>query len=465
MRRLSLLLAVLGLALMSRASADPFDNLSNRIDQYDKQTRGKVTRAQATSAPRAAQRNPTPAMPEDVQPVPMQGQGSYDGQYFDGGGGDYYPGDGWDDYGGANCSGEVCGGWGPARQYGNCYRGGWWGRAEYLAFWVRGMELPPLVTSSDQGTSEGDAGVLPATVLFGDGVVNTVGRSGGRFTLGYWFDACETLGLENTFFFVGGANDGFNQFSGGDPILARPFFNTELAEQDSVLVAFPDVVAGTIDVTTSRAIVSYELNVRRSFFNDCCRRLDFLVGYRYFRMAEGLNIENSIVTLGDDPSTTFAIEDSFNTTNNFNGANLGINWQITRGCWTIDLLGKVALGGVSQQAKIDGSTVITQDGDSQTGTGGVLALPSNIGNHKQSVFAALPEFNVNLRYQWTPLWKVSVGYTFMALTNVLRPGDQIDFNVDPGQFPPGQPGQFPAFAFNESDVWLQGINVGLECNF
>jgi hypothetical protein len=142
-----------------------------------------------------------------------------------------------------------------------------------------------------------------------------------------------------------------------------------------------------------------------------------------------------------------------------------LNWALTRGCWTIDLLGKVAIGGVSQQAKISGTTTISQDSDSNTYDGGVLALPSNIGTHKQNVFAALPEFNVNLRYQWSPLWKVSVGYTFMALTNVLRPGDQINLNVDPDQFPPGTAGQNPTFVFNESDIWLQGINVGLECNF
>ena len=54
----------------------------------------------------------------------------------------------------------------------------------------------------------------------------------------------------------------------------------------------------------------------------------------------------------------------------------------------------------------------------------------------------------------------------MALTNVLRPGDQINLNIDPNQIPPLQnSGTFPAFAFNSSDIWLQGINFGIECNF
>ncbi len=38
----------------------------------------------------------------------------------------------------------------------------------------------------------------------------------------------------------------------------------------------------------------------------------------------------------------------------------------------------------------------------------------------------MPEFSANLRYQLTPLWRANIGYTFMLLTNVVRPGDQVD---------------------------------------
>jgi hypothetical protein len=97
--------------------------------------------------------------------------------------------------------------------------------------------------------------------------------------------------------------------------------------------------------------------------------------------------------------------------------------------------------------------------------GGILALDSNIGNHNRTRFGAMPEFGLNMRYQWSCLWTLSAGYTLIGLTNVVRPGDQIDLQLDPAQFPPGQPGTFPEFAFKDSDLWLQGFNIGIECNF
>ena len=95
-------------------------------------------------------------------------------------------------------------------------------------WWVRGANTPPLVTTSPDGTPVGIAGVLPnATILFGNDRINTQARSGGRFTLGYFCDPCQQLGIEDTFFFVGNGDEGFFASSSGSPILARPFFNTE----------------------------------------------------------------------------------------------------------------------------------------------------------------------------------------------------------------------------------------------
>ena len=56
----------------------------------------------------------------------------------------------------------------------------------------------------------------------------------------------------------------------------------------------------------------------------------------------------------------------------------------------------------------------------------------------------LPEFGATLHYQINPLWRVNLGYTFLMLTNVLRPGDQIDTRLDPDQFPPPVDGQLGA---------------------
>lgn len=517
MRRLAVGFAIVCLSITTRAGADPFENISNRLEQYDQQTQGRGSqpaddsetissrppqmqrpqnasgqqpmqnrhpvrqasaqqynarpangRQMARQAPMAqqAQMNGRPLMNgravrqaqattrEVIQPEPMPQS------HFDQGDSQYDAGEIWEEPMG-DCGDGSCGmgcGW--------C-RPGFWGRAEYLAWWVRGAYVPPLVTTSPDGTLVGDAGVLPnATILFGDQQINDKARSGGRFTIGYWFDDCETLGIENTFFFIGGSNDGYTASSSGSPILARPFFNTDTQDNDSILLAYPQVVAGGITITSSRTIFSNEVNLRRGLYEDCCRRVDILAGYRYMRLGETLDIgTNSTDLQSAEAGAQFVAQDQFSTNNNFNGGQLGLNMQFTRGCWTWDFLGKLAIGGIAQRARINGSTTITQDGDPNTFDGGILALPSNIGQHDQTAFGVLPEFGINLRYQWTPLWRVNVGYTFMALTNVLRPGDQISLSIDPDQIPPGTASTFPQFTFNQSDVWLQGINFGVECNF
>jgi hypothetical protein len=366
------------------------------------------------------------------------------------------------DYGG-DCAGGYCGSC-------FCVPPGFWGRAEYLLWWVRGANTPPLVTTSPDGTPVGTAGVLPnATILFGDQQINTQVRSGGRFTLGYFCDPCQTLGIEDTFFFLGGSNDGFSATSSGSPILARPFFNTDTQAQDAVLLAYPQTVLGTINITSGQTIASNEVNLRRALYIDCCRRLDILAGYRYFYLGEALNVRTNTTAIDGQTvpvGTTFAIEDLFDTRSQFNGGQLGFNLQYFRGCWTFDLLFKLALGGVAQRVKINGSTVVTVPNDNPvTNEGGILALDSNIGTYNRTQFGVMPELGLNMRYHWSPLWTVSFGYNLIGLSNVVRPGDQIDLSLDPAQFPPGVPGTFPQFVFNQTDLWLQGLNFGIECNF
>lgn len=52
--------------------------------------------------------------------------------------------------------------------------GRFWIRADWLMWWTNGEHLPPLVTSSPQGTPQGQAGVLGqpgTTILFGNSTV------------------------------------------------------------------------------------------------------------------------------------------------------------------------------------------------------------------------------------------------------------------------------------------------------
>jgi hypothetical protein len=495
--RYVILLAALGaLWYSSPASAAPFDDLSNRLEQYDEQdvpsrtrrlaqpneldapgppeqlddqpaprrTRSRAAVEDAYEPPRRTRtRAQLVSQPEIVTPEPVP-QGNYDdgGSLWDEAGGQ-------GDFGGCgDCCDDGCCGWGG----GCCHR--FYGRAEWIQWWVRGSNTPPLVSTSPDNTPPTVAGILPAaTVLFGDQRVNTQSRPGGRFTLGYWLDGCNTVGVEDTFLFLGNAHDSFTANSNGSPILARPFFNTETQRNDAILLAYPNIVTGGITVTANSRVYGNEINLRRSLWNNGCRRVDVLAGYRFFQMNEDLRVRTDTTSI--DPrstipiGTTFGILDSFHTRSQFNGGQIGVNSVWDNGCWGLDLLAKLAIGGMSQRVSINGNTTTTvPDTAPVTNRGGILAQNSNIGAFQRGQFSVLPEFGVNLHRRIGACWRVNVGYTLLIVTNVVRPGDQIDTRLDPNQFPPPAttgPFTFPAFAFRDSDIWLQGVNVGLEYNF
>lgn len=461
-----ILAAITALVLFSSATAKaaPFDQLSDRLDAYEAQVSRREARQPARqTSPARAERQVSHAevVPEPV-PEPESPEFAHERSVWDEGASGF---DGYGDCGGCgHC--DSCG-WG-------CEPFGFYGRAEYLEWWVRGSNTPALVTTSPDDTPVGTAGVLPnATVLFGNERMNTNGRPGGRFTFGYWFNACQPTSIENTFLMLGNQGQSYFNSSDGSPILARPFFNTETQQNDAILTAYPQIVVGSISVTSNSRVWGNEVNVRRAMYFDDCKRVDLLAGWRYFQLNEAIGIgENKTSIDPESPvevGTQFSIYDSFVTKNQFNGGQLGIRAQYFNCRWRLDLIGKLALGGMTQKAVINGSTTVTPPGGAAvTSDGGILALPSNSGTFTQTKFAVLPEFSTNLNYELGPCWNVSVGYTLLVVTNVLRPADQINTDLDPRQFPPpaaGGPFTSPWFKFNDSDIWVQGVSVGVERTF
>lgn len=355
-----------------------------------------------------------------------------------------------------------------------------WVGAEYLLWWTKGSSVPPLITASPPGTPQALAGVLGApgtTVLFGGRDLNTDLRSGGRFTLGRWLNDERTWGVEGNFFLLETATTTFSAGSTGTPILGRPFFNAATGAQDAELVAFPGVLAGTAAVVApSNVFLGGEALVRR---NLCCTgcgcrgaRLDALAGYRYLQLNESVNIyENLLTTSGTGvvaQGTRINVADRFAVRNQFHGGELGGQATIRRDAWSLGLLAKFALGSTHQSASINGNTRVTVPGlPTVTNAGGLLAQGSNIGHFTQNVYAWVPEFGATVGRQLTPRLRATVGYTFLYWSDVPRPGNQIDVAVNPTQIPPGTltGAARPAFGFQTSDFWAQGVNLGLDFRY
>jgi hypothetical protein len=355
-----------------------------------------------------------------------------------------------------------------------------WVSVDYLGWYQAGMNTPALVTTSPAGTAQAAAGVLPnAQVLFGgNNDILTDTMNGVRVRVGVWSATRPNAGAEGEYFGFGQQTESFDQNSTGSPILARPFYNNVTGLQDSELVAFPNLLSGRVQVDAESQLASAAVRFRHIL---CCSnacgystlacapvqaqsRFDATLGWRYMQLREGLTITENLTSLSTANPGSFLIQDAFDTFNQFNGAELGVQWLGRRGYWTAETMLRVSFGNTLQRLNIAGSTQSPRGG--ATSQGGLLAQPGrNIGVYEQEEFAMIPELGANVGYQLTQRLKLNVGYTFLYWSNLIRPGDQIDTTVNPNLLPPAIAGNTflgPAFEVRETDYWVQGLSIGGE---
>jgi len=132
------------------------------------------------------------------------------------------------------------------------------------------------------------------------------------------------------------------------------------------------------------------------------------------------------------------------------------------------LRSSIALGANQQTNDINGSQVVARPGQApEVFVGGLLAAQSNIGQYSRTRFSVVPDAALNIGYQFTPTFRGYLGYSFLYWSNVVRPGQQIDRNVNLAfipNTPPAPPSSQvrPAVLCQETDFWAQGLNFGLE---
>jgi hypothetical protein len=349
------------------------------------------------------------------------------------------------------------------------------------------MNLPPLVTTSPVGTPRSLAGVpgAPSTiVLFGNDTVDDDLRTGLRIRAGAWLDACQTCGIEGSYFFLG-SNSGSHDFSSlGASILARPFLDVNpnstnplgspsLVKPNSELISFPGIVNGSVNIHTNSQLYGFDANLIKNLCCGCCYRLDGLLGYRYLNLKDDVDITENLTTVAtNNPAipagTAVFLQDRFDTTNQFNGGQAGFYGEVRSGRWY--LLGRnlVALGETHTDVNITGVTrITTPNGVSTVSPGGLLAQPTNIGSFGSDRFAVVYENETGIGYQVTNGLRVFVAYSFLYWSNVSRAGDQIDLVVNSSQIPPGalNGAPRPIFQRKDTDFWAQGISFGMEVRY
>jgi len=352
-------------------------------------------------------------------------------------------------------------------------------QADYLLWWVRKAEVPPLVTMGSLNDMTPGALGQPNTVaLIGPGPLDQSEQSGVRVTALYWFDQDHTWGVEATGFWL--ANSSVSQGISGDgntstTVIARPFLNANTLNRDADPIVVPNVQSGSLNVTMKRQFLGAEANLRLSECTDITpfSRFSCLAGVRYLSLNEKLQIAEQVTDLPDsdgNPGNSALLNDNFLTYNRFYGAQVGLEAESRVGPVVFTLAGKVAVGDNNQVVKINGVTVITEpDGVVTTdATRGLLTQPTNVGRFSRNKIAVVPEADVGLALEFNEHLRVSVGYNFLFWTDVLRPGDQIDPVVNVG--PVGFPGVLgssphPAVPFHTSGFWAQGFIAGLQVSY
>jgi hypothetical protein len=365
----------------------------------------------------------------------------------------------------------------------------WWTSAEFLIWWTKDAPCPvplattaPFVTNPANNGPPGALGNSDTTVVLGGSDIAQAPQLGGRFTLGRWLTDDARAGFEANFLFLSHNNVSKTVTDNGTQWLTSPFDDNALPPTfpDALPLAIPGVATGSATLNSFRQVYGAELNGVWALQQTNAIAWQMLAGYRYFNVNEELDLGTTFLYTVSGPAGLFSNTlDQFRAQNHFNGGQIGIRGEWTRGNWFFASTVKLALGSTHEVVDINGSTT-TNAGPGFGSTipvttvpGGLYAQPTNIGQYSRDRFAVLPEVTLRLGAKVTANIRTFVGYNFLYLSSVVRPGNQIDGTINITQSsaafgvpPPGLSGQAsPTPRFKTSDFWAQGLNLGAEISW
>jgi hypothetical protein len=346
-----------------------------------------------------------------------------------------------------------------------------WLGAEALVWWSKNQPLPvPLITTgpASSGTNPGGIGVQGTVSL--NGPLNYGTEGGVRLFGGGWFDIAHTWGLEGSLFILGqnGASFSANDHSGtgafviNEPVNGAPF---------STLVSAPGVDTGNVVVNSNSQFWGLDLNLMYNLYRGPNLSVTLLGGFRYLELDEWINItansalfQNTVYTdnfgnvlAAAPPGSTVTVVDQFGTHNEFYGGQIGARVDYNWNRWSFSATGFLAIGATHETVNVNGTTTVYPVNGTPVPLSGGNYATLQMGHYSQDCFAVAPELRLNVGYQITPHLRATIGYDFIYLSSVLRPGNQIDNTYDGVNH--------PLVPFKTSSYWSQGLNLGLQFNF
>jgi hypothetical protein len=346
-----------------------------------------------------------------------------------------------------------------------------WVNAEYLLWWVSNAPLPVPIATTVSGqaavpASPPNAGALGVngTQVLSPHSLDAGAFSGVRLTAGLWLDCANCMGAEVSGFLLPTQVANFRAVStvNNGPALLVPFFNPADSPpgENALPIGGRSQASGQISASNSTELWGTSANGIFNLFRNDRYSVTLLGGARYLDLADDLRMDFSSTTSG--PST-LVFNDRFSTRNQFWGGNLGARGEVDFGKIFTSVSAQVALGDMHESVNVNGATSFTSATDSFQNGGGLFAQPSNTGRQTSNVFAVVPEVGVQLGYNVCCHVQIFGGYDFLYVSDVGRPGDQVNGRINPSQgF--GRPLVGPAAPqplFNHSDLTAQGVNFGL----
>lgn len=359
-----------------------------------------------------------------------------------------------------------------------------WVRGGYALLWIKDAPVTaPLAATGPLGPGQ--------RLLLGGNDVGYSGFNGVTLDAGMWLGDNHRLGIGLSGFLTDQQSrvSSIGSNAAGVPAIARPFFNplqVGVGGQDALAVSTPGAFAGSIAVETGARLAGFEVNGLVSLANTANCSLVGQFGFRYFDLDEYLTVYQvtrslngaNIPFFGKAPVAGVSITDRFRTRNQFYGGQAGLEGEYRFGPVFLDVGAKLGLGPVHQVTQVNGTTV----GPNGTGgPGGLLAvsLPGtpgsfpngNLGNSSTSRFALLSDIHTMFGVQLSDRFRIGIGYQFLYLNSVARPGRQIVTTIDPrlvptsasygarvpSSTPLGGPGTPPGTPFDRDDFFAHGV--------
>ena len=263
--------------------------------------------------------------------------------------------------------------------------------------------------------------------------------------------------------FISEQRSSFETVSGGPGgvNLARPFFNLSTAAPDVVRVASNGVAggvpfAGSIGTATTARLAGANIDLQRNLVNENSVLVTFFTGFRYYDLDESLTVTQSTTAapgLGAQVATrdvtggTVNLLDRVYTRNQFYGGEVGGKFRVCRGVVDFGVTPQVAFGNMHQVTNITGTTTVVGGPNPGVTSGGLLAAGSggfggagagvdgNIARYTTNRFTLTTQVGTSLGIKLTDHLRAAVGYQFLYLNNVARPGSQLDSTINPRVVP------------------------------